>query len=204
VRLGRAFYHRDTLLVARELLGCTLVHRLEDGMRLSGRIVETEAYLPGDMASHGYRGKTQRNAAMFMRAGVAYVYFIYGMHFCFNVVTEGEGVPAAVLIRAVQPVDGIEVMRQNRARNKLRFFENLRLSDLTNGPGKLCQAFGIDRRMNGADLCKRGSRLFIESSRSSQKGQSDQSCLIEATPRVGISGDDAAKSALWRFVLCDA
>lgn len=200
MRLPRAFYDRDTLHVARDLLGCTLVHLLEDGTRLSGHIVETEAYLPGDMASHGFRGKTQRNAAMFMRAGVAYVYFIYGMHFCFNVVTEGEGVPAAVLIRAVQPVDGIETMRRNRAvRQTLRVSETRDVFSLCHGPGKLCQAFAIDRSANGIDLCKRGSRLFI--GRKNLTGLGDLSGFIEATPRIGISGDNTAKTALWRFVL---
>jgi DNA-3-methyladenine glycosylase len=196
--LPRAFFNRDTRIVARELLGSTLVHCLEDGTRLSGRIVETEAYLPGDAASHGFRGRTERNAPMFMRAGTAYVYFIYGMHFCFNVVTEGEGVPAAVLIRAVQPMDGIEVMRRNRTRHQnLRSSKNLGLSSLANGPGKLCQAFAIDRSMNGVDLCEKGSRLFIESAQSVQSGR------IDVTPRIGVGGDEVAKAALWRFVLRD-
>lgn len=201
MRLPCAFFNRDTVQVARELLGTVLVHLLQDGTRLSGRITETEAYVPGDAASHGYRGRTQRNAPMFMQAGNAYVYFIYGIHYCFNVVTEGEGVPAAVLIRAVQPIDGINVMRQNRMRRyNLRFSKNLGLSNLTNGPGKLCQAFAIDRSANGVDLCDAGSRLFVELGRSDQSGQSGR---IEATPRIGISGDEAAKLALWRFVLRD-
>lgn len=219
MRLPRSFFNRDTLHVARDLLGCTLVHLLEGGTQLSGRIIETEAYLPTDTASHGYRGRTQRNAPMFMRAGTAYVYFIYGMHFCFNVVTEGEGVPAAVLVRAVQPVDGIEVMLRNRQTSRVSMTQTSRVSEthevfsLTNGPGKLCQAFGIDRSANGVDLCKRGSRLFIE--RKKLIGLEDPepplalgggelvegSGLIEATPRIGISGDDKAKTALWRFVL---
>lgn len=196
VKLPRTFFNRDTVQVARSLLGCTLAHVLEDGTRLSGRIIETEAYLPGDQASHGYRGRTNRNAAMFMQAGTAYVYFIYGMHFCFNVVTEGEDVPAAVLIRAVQPVEGIDVMRLNCLRQQNpRFSKNLGLSGLTNGPGKLCKAFAIDRSLNGVDLCRRGSRLFIESSHATLTEQ------IVATPRIGISGDEATKHALLRFML---
>jgi DNA-3-methyladenine glycosylase len=193
VRLPRSFFNHDTLQVARELLGCTLVHMLDDGTRLSGRIVETEAYLPGDPASHGFRGRTKRNTPMFMQAGTAYVYFIYGMHFCFNVVTEGEGVPAAVLIRAVQPAEGLETMQRNRTGAKTRT-----VSDLCNGPGKLCQAFAIDRRINGIDLCNEESRLFIEASE-----RVERSDLIEATPRIGISGDEATRNALWRFVLTD-
>jgi DNA-3-methyladenine glycosylase len=191
VKLPRAYFNRDTVQVARDLLGCTLVHKLNDGTRLSGRIIETEAYLPGDQASHGFRGKTERNAPMFMQAGTAYVYFIYGMHFCFNAVTEDEGVPAAVLIRAVQPIEGVEIMQCNRART----------NNLCNGPGKLCQAFAIDRSANGIDLCKRGSRLFIESR--NLTGLGDLSGLIIATPRIGISGDEATKAALWRFALRD-
>jgi DNA-3-methyladenine glycosylase len=198
VRLARAFFDRDTVQVARALLGCTLVHVLEDGTRLSGRISETEAYLPGDSASHGFRGKTARNAPMFMRAGTAYVYFIYGMHFCFNVVTEGEGAPAAVLIRAVQPLDGVEVMRRNRAGK-----QTSQVLKLTDGPGKLCQAFAIDRSVTGMDLCHKASRLFIERDRN-LTGLEDLSGFIEATPRIGIRGDEAAKTALWRFVLRDA
>ena len=192
MKLPRTFFNRDTVQVARSLLGCTMTHVLEDGTRLSGRILETEAYLPGDQASHGYRGRTNRNAAMFMQAGTSYVYFIYGMHFCFNVVTEREGVPAAVLIRAVQPVEGIEVMRQHRAVQ-----QGARIAALCNGPGKLCKAFAIDRRVNGVDLCRRESRLFIESSHSTLTEQ------IVATPRIGISGDEATKHALLRFVLSD-
>ncbi len=205
MRAPRSFFNRDTVQVARNLLGCSLVHVLDDGTRLSGRIVETEAYLPGDSASHGYRGRTERNAPMFMKAGTAYVYFIYGMHFCFNVVTEGEGVPAAVLIRAVQPAEGIDVMQRNRMRSHIpKPPKNLRISNLCNGPGKLCQAFAINREVNGIDLCKRGSRLFIEHRDPTGLGDPEfveGSGLVNSTPRIGISGDEAARIALWRFVL---
>jgi len=127
-KLARAFYDRDTQQVARELLGKLLVH----GDRI-GRIVETEAYLgPHDLAAHSARGLTRRNAVMFGPPGHAYVYMIYGMYYCMNVVTEREGHASAVLLRALEPVRGIE--------------------DKTNGPGLLCRAMGIDLRLNGHDL----------------------------------------------------
>jgi len=127
-KLARAFYDRNTIIVARELLGKLLVH----GDRV-GRIVETEAYLgPHDLAAHSARGLTKRNAPMFGPPGFAYVYMIYGMYFCMNVVTEREGHASAVLLRALEPVRGID--------------------GKTSGPGLLCNAMGIDRRLNGHDL----------------------------------------------------
>ena len=152
-RLDRLFYARDTLTVARELLGQRLV-RLLDGQRVAGRIVEVEAYIgEEDQACHAACGRTARNAVMYGPAGVAYVYFIYGMHHCFNVVTEREGFPAAVLVRAIEPVEGIEAMRWNRP--------GRRGKELTNGPAKLCYALAIDRALNGVDLVG-GEDLWIE------------------------------------------
>lgn len=131
-KLARSFYDRDTERVAQELLGKYLV-RVTDGVTRIGRIVETEAYLgPHDRAAHSARGRTARNAVMFGPPGHAYVYFIYGMHYCFNVVTEAEGHASAVLIRALEPVAN--------------------LTGPTNGPGRLCRALGIDRSLNGHDL----------------------------------------------------
>ena len=131
-RLPRSFYDRDTVTVARELLGKYLVHKTPDGTRV-GRIVETEAYVGAhDRASHSCRGLTARNAPMCGPPGHAYVYLIYGMYYCMNVVTEREGHAAAVLLRAVEPVEGIE--------------------GRTQGPGLLCRAMGIDKRLNGHDL----------------------------------------------------
>jgi DNA-3-methyladenine glycosylase len=138
-KLPRSFYDRPTLEVAVDLLGRRLV-RLRDGQPRAGRIVETEAYVgPDDRASHAWRGRTPRTTIMFGAPGQAYVYLVYGMHFCFNAVTEGEGYPAAVLVRALEPEAGV--------------------CGRTDGPGRLCRALGIDRGDNGQPLD--GERLFI-------------------------------------------
>lgn len=147
--LGRAFYRRDTVRVARDLLGKLLVH-VNGGRRLAGRIVETEAYLgEGDPGSHAFRGPTPRSSVMYGEPGTAYVYFVYGNHHLLNAVTETAGKPGAVLIRALEPVEGVEIMRRRRGGGR----------DLTNGPGKLAQALGIDLSHNGADMTRGG--LFI-------------------------------------------
>ncbi len=180
------FYERDTLIVARELLGQKLV-RIIKGVRLSGRIVEVEAYKGlEDQASHAARGWTPRNAVMFGPPGHAYVYFTYGMYYCLNVVTEPEGVPAAILIRAIAPMEGIEVMRQNRPGRSDE--------ELTSGPGKLCQALQIGRSLNGVPLTP-ASGLFIEQDHAPAAGQ------ISTSPRIGVRGDESARSAPWRFFI---
>ena len=145
-RVPRAFFERDTVVVARDLLGCVLAHETRDGIA-AGRIVETEAYLSqGDAASHSHRGRTERNASMFERAGTAYVYLIYGVHHCFNVVTGPKGVGEAVLVRALEPLAGLARMRARRG--------VLRDRDLCSGPGKLARALAIGRDHDGADLCR--------------------------------------------------
>lgn len=185
-RLGRDFYVRDTLQVARELLGKRLV-RVIDGARLSGLIVETEAYIgEEDRACHASRGRTRRTEVMYGPPGHAYVYFIYGMYHCLNVVTDRIGFPAAVLIRGIQPQEDIEHMRRNRG-----FCPE---EELTNGPGKLCQALAIDRTLNGLDLCT-SDLLFIE------EAVVPDPEGIEVTPRIGIRADEIAKRRPWRFLL---
>jgi DNA-3-methyladenine glycosylase len=186
--LPRAFYARDTVTVARALLGQELVRVLVDGQQLRARIVETEAYGgTGDLASHAARGRTPRSAIMFGEAGYAYVYFIYGMYFCLNAVTESDGVPGAVLIRGAQPITGIETMHAHRPRARS-------LHDLCSGPGKLCQALAIDRTLNGHDLVT-GGPLYLEA------GVPPSAEGIVATPRVGIRADAWGLQAPWRFVL---
>lgn len=172
--------------MARELLGCRLV-RVLGGYRLSGIITETEAYIgEEDQASHASVGRTARNEVMYGPPGYAYVYLIYGVHHCLNVVTEQEGFPAAILIRSLQPGEGVDMMRRHRP--------GWPDSELANGPGKLCQALRIDRTLNGLDLVT-GDTLFIE------RGDSIGEEQIQATPRIGVRGDQAALTAPWRFVI---
>lgn len=164
-----SFYARDTKLVAKELLGKLLVRYTSEG-ELIGKIVETEAYYgEGDPASHSFRGKTERSSVMWGPPGIAYVYFTYGMHFLLNVVTEKEGVPGAVLIRALEPLKGIEIMQKNRGKK--------RLTELTTGPGKLTQAFGINGRFNRQNLT-RGNLIITQENR--------ENFEIESTSRIGI------------------
>ncbi len=183
-KLDRNFYNRPTLLVAKELLGKYLVVQ-RDGCFLSGKIVETEAYVGfDDPASHAYRGKTFRNRVMFGHPGYAYVYLTYGMHHCLNLVTERGGYPAAVLIRALEPADGIELMKKRRGCQSLK--------DLTNGPAKLCQALGIDRNLNGADLSS--NIIYVED-------RGEAVTKIASSSRVGIK---EGKEKNWRFFLPDS
>ncbi len=168
--LKNHFYTRDTLSVAGALLGKELVRKYR-GNILSGLICETEAYLGSmDSASHAFKGKTPRNAVMFGRAGMAYVYFIYGMHYMLNIVTEAEECPCAILIRAIVPLDGIEHMQ--RCRGKVG-------KDLTNGPAKLCRALAIDKSLNEWDLTAR-EKLWVEN------GPTIPERYIQKGPRIGI------------------
>jgi DNA-3-methyladenine glycosylase len=184
--LDRGFYHQPTLTVAKNLLGKILVRR-QRGELLAGRIVEVEAYLSSkDPASHAYRGLTVRNAVMFGPGGHLYVYFTYGMHFCSNVVTEGEGKAGAVLLRAIDPLLGVGTMVKNRQKSSSA---RITPENLADGPAKLCQALGIGRNQNGMDLC--GNGIWISGGVLDRKRY-----RIERTPRIGIS---AGKEKLWRF-----
>jgi len=184
VRLDRAFYDRPTLVIVPELIGKVLVHRARYGLT-SGVIVEVEAYVgQEDPACHAAPGPTRRNQPMYGEPGHAYVYLNYGVHFLFNIVTEAAGSPAAVLVRALEPAEGLALMRRRRARG--RGMAGLRDSDLCRGPGNLARAMGITIRHNREDLC--GSRLYLED-RGIVPGQ------LAWSPRVGIS---AGADRPWR------
>jgi len=153
VRLSRSFFARPAEEVAPDLLGWVVVRAFADGSRIAARIVEVEAYGPEDPASHGFRGRTARNAVMFGPPGHLYVYFTYGMHPCMNAVTGRAGEGAAVLLRAAEPVEGADAMVARRGRQ--------RLLDLCSGPGRLTQALGVDRRHDGEDLVA-GGEIWVE------------------------------------------
>jgi DNA-3-methyladenine glycosylase len=182
-RLQLAELPADTVKLARFLIGKVVVHDLAAG-RLSGRIVETEAYPPGDPAGHHYRGPTRRNRSLFLRHGHCYVYFTYGNHFMLNVSSEGTDVGGGVLIRALEPLDGVATMQRHR--------KTTRLLDLTRGPGRLAAALRIDRSYDGLDLCESGP-LWL--------GAIDSSAVHRAAPvgttvRIGIT---RAVHCLYRF-----
>ncbi len=184
-RLTRKFYQRPVVTVARESVGKLLVHRTAAGTTV-GRIVEAEAYRgPEDRAAHSYGGtRTTRVEAMYGAAGHAYVFFVYGMHWQFNLVTGAVGEPHAVLIRAVEPWSGLDVMARRR-----RISPSCR--ELTNGPGKLCAAFGISREQYGVDLCK--TKLFLAEPPVSAR------LRIVCSPRIGIDYAGSWANKPWRF-----
>ncbi|MFL5467627.1 MAG: DNA-3-methyladenine glycosylase [Gemmatimonadaceae bacterium] len=175
--LPRAFYHRDTEIVARELLGAVLECDTDDGIA-SGIIVETEAYLgEHDLACHAVAGRTRRTEHLYGPPGIAYVYFIYGMYWCFNAVTRSAGLPSAVLVRGLEPLDGLALMHKRRPRVKSTV-------DLTNGPGKLCTALGITGSMSGKSLQRKP--LVI------REGERVPDDKVDITTRIGIT-----RSADW-------
>lgn len=197
-KLSKAFYQRPTETVAQELLGKTLTHFV-GGEKISGIIVETEAYLGlNDPACHSFHGqRTQRVEPMYLLGGHSYVYLIYGMHNCFNVVTGGTKTPEAVLIRALEPLEGKTLMLKNRALASLNKSSE---RALTNGPGKLCQALQIDRSHNSLPLW--GEDIYISSTNSNLLGE--LSLEVTQAPRIGI--DYAGDAAEWplRFFLNDS
>ena len=186
--LPRSFFARPALVVARQLLGTHLV-RLEHGLRLAGVIVETEAYRgEEDQGCHCRAGRTPRTQVMYGPPGHAYVYFTYGMHWMLNFVVEQEGFPAAVLIRAIAPIEGLEAMSARRSGQSVQRW--------TNGPAKLCQALDIDRRFNGADLCSPDAELFVE------PGEPIDDARVTIGPRVGLNSvPEPWKSIPWRFLV---
>lgn len=181
-KLKREFYDRPTLRVAKDLLGKYLV--VQNGSKiLSGKIVETEAYIGSDdPACHASKGMTVRNKVMFGPPGHAYIYFTYGMYHCLNLVTEKDGHPAAVLIRAIEPDQGMELMMRRRGTKNVK--------NLTSGPGKLCQALGLDRSLNGTDLCS--GKIWVEQ-------RKEKKLKIKSTSRVGIN---QGRNKKWRFYIC--
>jgi len=188
-KLPREFYtRRDVLAVARALLGQRLVVRARDGSRVAGLVVETEAYRgPEDRASHAFGGRrTRRTEIMYRIGGTSYVYFVYGMHHQFNVVTNVEDVPHAVLVRAVEPLEGVARMRRRRAGRADR--------ELASGPGRLCAALGIDRRLDGADLL--GARVWLEPG-----PRRIRPSEIACGPRIGIAYAGEWAERPWRFWL---
>ncbi len=186
MKVSREFFTReDTLVIARELLGKLLVVPDENGDRVSGMIVETEAYLGiRDKAAHSYGGRrTARNEVTYGPGGHVYVFFVYGMYYQLNLVTGPSDHPHVVLIRGIEPVEGVEIMRARRGPMKDR--------NLTSGPGKLCIAFGIDRGLNGSDLT--GGRIWVEEYLSIRGDD------IEAGPRIGIDYAEEFADMPWRF-----
>ncbi len=185
--LSISFYNKPTIDVAKQLLGKFLCRRAGKKLYV-GKIVETEAYLgKKDLACHSSRGKTERNKTMFGRAGRAYVYFIYGMYYCFNVVTEEENNPCAVLIRALEPISMPKSFES-------KFADNSSLFNILDGPGKLCREFRIDRKLDGWDLTK-GKRLWIE------KGEKIEPSQIGKSKRIGVDYAPIWRDKMLRFYI---
>ena len=187
--IEKEFYKKSALEVAPELLGLTLVHITNEGIT-KGKIVEVEAYMgTKDRAAHSYSGKpTKRTKVMFEHCGHAYVYLIYGMHYCMNVVSNEIDTPEAVLIRALEPIEGIELMTKRRNDRPLK--------QLCNGPGKSCSAMGINKENNGMDLT--GDKLYIERPKERDK------FTIEKSKRINIDYAKEAKDFLWRYTIKDS
>ena len=181
-RLRRAELPSDTIALARFLIGKAIVHERKNG-RVSGRIVETEAYPPGDPAGHHFRGPTPRIRSMYMAPGHAYVFFNYGVHFMLNVSGEPEGIAGGILIRAVEPLEGVALMKKHRGCTEVL--------DLTRGPGRLAAAFQINRAHDGLDLCGSGALWLGEI-----EGGPSETAKIGETLRIGIT---RAADRPWRF-----
>jgi DNA-3-methyladenine glycosylase len=190
IRLTRCFFSRNTVIVARELLGMRLVH-MENGQRIAGQITETEAYRgEEDSACHARAGCTPRTSVMYGPPGHAYVYFNYGIHWLLNFVTESENYPAAVLIRGIRPSEGVDIIARRRGGQPR--------NQWTNGPAKLCHALGVDKKLNGVDFCSPGSPLFVE------MGVVIPDANVTKSARVGLSNvPEPWLSIPWRFRCVD-
>lgn len=195
--IKRSFYTRDTITVSKELLGKVLVHQTPH-YSAAGRIVETEAYLgPEDKAAHSYGGRiTPRVEVMYNQGGYSYIFTIYGMYQCFNIVTEKQGVPQAVLIRAVEPVNSLDFMALQRFNKAYADLTNKQIKDLTNGPGKLCIAMDLGKKQNKIDLCSRNGMddIYVY-----DDGYMDFE--MEASPRINIDYAEEYVDKPWRFTI---
>lgn len=193
MKLKRNFYDRDARVVGEDLIGKILVRKYDDVV-IKTRIVETEAYIAEiDKASHGYGGKiTPRTKIMFGPPGFAYVYFIYGMYYCLNFVTEGEGTCSAVLIRALDPLINKEEMSLNRYGKQLNELTKYQRSNISNGPGKLCNALKITKEQNGTDLT--GTEIYVED-------DGFRNFKVDKSKRINIDYAEEAKDFLWRYTI---
>lgn len=188
MKIKREFYLRSALEVAPELLGLTLAHKSKEGIT-KGKIVEVEAYLgPLDAAAHSYKApRSSRTIIQYGKGGYAYIYMIYGMYYCMNIVANKTDIPEVVLIRALEPVDGIELMKARRNTDKVR--------NLCSGPGKLCQAMGINKSHYGMDLCK--GMLYLE------QPETKEDIVIETSKRINIDYAKEAKDFPLRYTIKD-
>jgi DNA-3-methyladenine glycosylase len=193
-RLNINFFQKPTLKLAPALLGKYIIRQFKN-QTLIGKITETEAYYGHhDLASHASKGKTPRTKLMFNQAGLAYIYLIYGMYYCFNLVTEKKDFPAAILIRSVEPIQGLKTIYKNR---KKFFTQNSKLNpQLSNGPGKFCQAFMIDKNLNGENLISSQKIYLAQNSQETIK-----SAQIKKAKRIGIDYAGSYKNKLWRYYL---
>lgn len=194
--IDKEFYNRSAIDVANDLLGKVLVREV-DGKVLKGKIVETESYVGAiDKACHAYNGRrTKRTEILYSDCGVSYVYFIYGLYHCFNIVTNEKEVAEAVLIRAIEPLNELEYISQVRYKKKFDELTKVQIKNLTNGPSKLCLAYLIDKDLNGDKLYEKG-KIYLEESE-------ENDFEIVKTKRIGIDYAEEAKDFLWRFYIKD-
>jgi DNA-3-methyladenine glycosylase len=185
MKLPRSFYQKNAIDLAKDLLGKVIVHETDEGIT-KGKIVEVEAYMgPIDAAAHSYKVKSTRTNVQYGEGGYAYIYLIYGMYYCMNIVANDINVPEVVLLRALEPMEGIDLMKERRKTDKI--------SNLCSGPGKLCSALAIDKTNYGMDLC--GDELYLEYPKEQEEIE------IEASKRINIDYAGEAKDYLWRFTI---